>query len=72
MQDHNVKQLGRISMYAKCIGGCMQGAIVRVRIPGYVLKKRNFLKTGGCMQGAIVRIRIPGYVLKKRIFLKNL
>ena len=25
MQDHNVKQLGRISMYAKCIGGCMQG-----------------------------------------------
>ena len=21
MQDHNVKQLGRISMYAKCIGG---------------------------------------------------
>ena len=24
MQDHNVKQLGRISMYAKCIGGCMQ------------------------------------------------
>ena len=23
MQDHNVKQLGRISMFAKCIGGCM-------------------------------------------------
>ena len=44
MQDHNVKQLGRISMYAKCIGGCMQGAIVRVRIPGYVLKKKEFFK----------------------------
>ena len=29
-------------MYAKCIGGCMQGAIVRVRIPGYVLKKEFF------------------------------
>ena len=25
MQDHNVKQRGRTSMYAKCIGGCMQG-----------------------------------------------
>ena len=25
MQDHKAKQLGRISMYAKCIGGCMQG-----------------------------------------------
>ena len=24
MQDHNVKQLGRMSMYAKCIGECMQ------------------------------------------------
>ena len=27
MQDHSVKQLGRISMYAKCIGGCMHGDI---------------------------------------------
>ena len=36
MQDNTVKLLGRISMYVKCIGGCMQGAIVRVRIPGYV------------------------------------
>ena len=47
MQDHNVKQLGRISMYAKCIGGGGGGvhagrAIVRVRIPGYLLKKRFF------------------------------
>ena len=47
MQDHNVKQLGRISMYAKCIGGGGGGghagrAIVRVRIPGYPLKKRFF------------------------------
>ena len=40
MQDHNVKQLGGISMYAKCIGICMQGDIVRVQIPGYVLKKK--------------------------------
>ena len=45
MQDHNVKQLGRISMYmyAKC--GMHAGrAIVRVRITGYVLKKGIFLK----------------------------
>ena len=25
VKDHNVKQLARMSMYAKCIGGCMQG-----------------------------------------------
>ena len=25
-------------------GGCMQGAIVRVRIPGYVFKKKEFFK----------------------------
>ena len=25
MQDQNVKQLGRMSMYAKCIGECMEG-----------------------------------------------
>ena len=40
MQDHNVKQLERISMYAKCIGDTCR-AIVRVRIPGYVLKKKE-------------------------------
>ena len=46
MQDHNVKQLGRISVYAKCIGGCMQGA----RYCGFesqvtvCLKKKEFFK----------------------------
>ena len=44
MQDHNVKQLGRISMYAKCIGGCMQGADSAGSNPRLCLKKRNFLK----------------------------
>ena len=38
MQDHNVKQLRSISMYAKCIGGCMQGDSAG-SFPGYVLKK---------------------------------
>ena len=47
MQDHNVKQLGRISMYAKYVCEVYRGmhagrAIVLVRIPGYVLKKGIF------------------------------
>ena len=42
MQDHNVKQLGRISMYAKCIGGCMQGDSAGSN-PRLCLKKRKKL-----------------------------
>ena len=72
MQDHNVKQLGKISMYAKCIGGCMQGAIVRVRIPGYVLKKKEFFKDRGMHAGRDSAGSNPRLCLKKGNFLKNL
>ena len=27
MEDHNVKQLGRISMYVKCMGGGVNAAL---------------------------------------------
>ena len=44
MQDHNVKQLGRISMYAKCIGGCMQGDSAGSNPRLCLKKKENFIR----------------------------
>ena len=44
MQDHNVKQLGRISMYAKCIGDACRERDSAGSNPRLCLKKRNFLK----------------------------
>ena len=44
MQDYNVKQLGRISMYAKCIGGCMQGDSAGSNPRLCLKKKEKFIR----------------------------
>ena len=43
MQDHSVKQLGRISIYRKCIGGCLQGDSAGSNPRLCLKKKENFI-----------------------------
>ena len=44
MQDHNVKQLGRMGMNAKCIGNACRARDSAGSNPRLCLKKRIFFK----------------------------